>query len=369
MTYHFTNIVRKAGLPLLLATAVSFGACQAGKQSTGVSEEFETTVQSGKPLVKVGDYEIREGYLDLISRINPQLKAQVDSPAGRKKLLDTISEQELLYQASMKDNLENDPIVQQKIGLYRRVIIAQAKIETELQKRIETYYNEHKKDEFEQIHLAHLYVRTDADKKADPKQKEDKPADASPASEDGKTKASETLKKAQEALKSGTAFADVVTTYSDDSLTKKKGGDLGWVSRTDKRLSRKDWQPLVDKAFSMKPGEVSDVIETKNGLHIITVLEGPKVAALGEVENSIRLKVGASVKKDVIDDLKKTITITDLDAPPAPEKAATPPPVVNPHSPTPGQAAPAPEAKEPATAAPPTEKATAPSPAPAAPEK
>lgn len=308
---------------IIVAAALFVAACNntgggGGSGGGDTTKAFQTSVDSGKTLVKVGDFDIKEGYLNLIARINPQLKAQTDSPMGRKRLLDTITEQELLYQASVKAGLENDPTVLEKLGLYRRVIIAQAIVEKELKKRITDYYDAHKKDEFEQVQLAHIFIKTEPEKKPDTapgaKTPADKAATAAPSSTDElKKKARETLTTVADELKKGGDFAALANKYSDDTLTKQKGGDLGWVSRGDKRLERRDWQSLVEKAFTMKQGDVSDIIETKDGLHIIKLVAAPKIASLDEVEGNIRLKVGATVKKDVLEQLKKDIKVVDLE--------------------------------------------------------
>lgn len=84
-------------------------------------------------------------------------------------------------------------------------------------------------------------------------------------------------------LKSGKKFAALAKQYSDDSNTKDKGGDLGWVVRG--QLS-----PSLDLALEeLKPGQVSEPIRTANGFHILELMaEKPESQqALAEVREDI----------------------------------------------------------------------------------
>ncbi len=68
-------------------------------------------------------------------------------------------------------------------------------------------------------------------------------------------------------LKSGKDFAEVAKKYSDDSGTKDKGGDLGFFER------RMMVQEFDEAAFNLEVGEVSNVVKTNFGLHVIKVTE------------------------------------------------------------------------------------------------
>lgn len=82
-----------------------------------------------------------------------------------------------------------------------------------------------------------------------------------------------TLAKAQDILnriKGGEDFEKLVE-FSDDPGTKVKGGDLGFFER------RRMVQQFDSAAFSLKPGQMSDLVRTQFGWHIIKVTEVKKV--------------------------------------------------------------------------------------------
>jgi len=66
-------------------------------------------------------------------------------------------------------------------------------------------------------------------------------------------------------LRGGADFADVARRFSSDSASREAGGELGWFRRG--RMVKE----FEDVAFRMRPGEISGVVETEFGYHIIQV--------------------------------------------------------------------------------------------------
>ena len=106
----------------------------------------------------------------------------------------------------------------------------------------------------------------------------------------GKTDAevAEIKKKAEDILaqakKKGANFEDLAKKYSEDPGSKAKGGDLGW-------LVQGQTVPEFEKAaFSLSNGEISDLIKTQYGFHIIKVLdkETAHTKTFDEVKDAMR---------------------------------------------------------------------------------
>lgn len=71
-------------------------------------------------------------------------------------------------------------------------------------------------------------------------------------------------------LAKGSDFAALAKQYSADSTTKDNGGDLGWAT---KGMLVPEFEQAI---FSMQPNQISDIIPSQYGLHIIQVLETGK---------------------------------------------------------------------------------------------
>lgn len=104
----------------------------------------------------------------------------------------------------------------------------------------------------------------------------------------GKTDAEveEIRKKAEDVLKQvrkGGNFQDLAKKYSEDPGTRDKGGDLGWIVQG-------QTVPEFEKtAFNLQKGQVSDLVKTQYGFHIIKLLdkETAHTKSFEEVKDSL----------------------------------------------------------------------------------
>jgi parvulin-like peptidyl-prolyl isomerase len=68
-------------------------------------------------------------------------------------------------------------------------------------------------------------------------------------------------------VRAGEDFAKLADEFTEDPSGKGRGGDLGWFGRG--RMVK----PFEDAAFALKPGEVSGVVESQFGFHLIKLEE------------------------------------------------------------------------------------------------
>ena len=100
-----------------------------------------------------------------------------------------------------------------------------------------------------------------------------------------KEKNSELIKNIYKRIKNGESFGDLANRYSNDKLSNKNKGDIGWVSRNE--ISKE----ISDKIFNLKNvDDVSNVIETNQGYYILkfTGLKDAKVKEYNEVKDIVR---------------------------------------------------------------------------------
>lgn len=100
----------------------------------------------------------------------------------------------------------------------------------------------------------------------------------------------------QAKLKAGELFETVASQSSDDVLTANKGGDLGWQPYG---TLEKEFEEAVKTL--QNPNDVSDIIETQYGYHIIKFLERKedRVKPLEDVKESIIAKINSTKVDDV----------------------------------------------------------------------
>jgi len=102
------------------------------------------------------------------------------------------------------------------------------------------------------------------------------------------------------------AFITLATKVSD-CPSKAQGGDLGWFPRAGSMV-----EPFAKVSFSLKPGQISDVVTTQFGHHLILILERRpgKEIKFDDMKDDVREVYGDRLREALLARLRPAATIT-----------------------------------------------------------
>ncbi|MCL4425231.1 MAG: peptidylprolyl isomerase [Firmicutes bacterium] len=192
-----------------------------------------------------------------------KIEPQKDAFDHAKNLIDYVKNQfgsEEAYQKKLTEfNLKNEDIeaFAKNISLIQSLYAKVTDGLTVDEKEVRDFYDSHK-DYFKQpemVRASHILVDKEEDAKSILNQ-----------------------------LKGGADFAQLATKYSKDTATKEAGGDLGFFPRGQMV------KEFEDAAFALKPGELSGVVKTSFGYHIIKLVDRrpEQVMAYEDVKDQIK---------------------------------------------------------------------------------
>lgn len=246
-------------------------------------------------------------------RDNPEIQTSKDLAARRqlrKKVLDYLIDQELIVQEGKKAGLEpqqeqidtefgkiknrfpsqdafeqvmkKQNVTEEKLReVIRRAFIVKNVLEAKIKplakpvtdKDVADYYQAHKGEftESEEVRARHILIKL-----------------SSGASDEEKTYAKKEMQAILEEAKSGADFAELAKKHSQ-CPSAIRGGDLGYFARGDMV------KPFEETAFALKPGQISEIVETEYGYHIIR-FEDKKPGRQLELE-----EVSEEIKKELHD--------------------------------------------------------------------
>jgi len=312
---------RRRGFALIgivVAAAATIG-CQKDRGQSAVETEA-LTGDSTMVVATVGGESIILGEVDAVVRVwtesgIPEFEGQTPR-ALQRRALDNLVDQKLLFKAAQKNGHipseeQIDGAIGQfssrfrSVGDFEKALSLQGITAADFRDRLrrdmavrnyvmntipdtimvtsveaQQYFESHRETfmSSERIHARHILVKADA---AAPETKEA-----------ARAKAQGLLEKVQ----GGADFA-AVARESSDCPSSQQGGDLGTFGRGDMV------KPFEDAAFSLKAGEVSGLVETQFGFHIIRIEEafpaGP-VPYNEALEKEITQKLLAERRNDAV---------------------------------------------------------------------
>ncbi len=205
-------------------------------------ENLIMLAEAKKESIFVNDSEIDEILNQRIAEMKSQFATEEQFNAQLKAEGTSISQLKTKHREDVKSML----VVQRLIDRNLRSQVTQPTT-----KELEAFFASHKDSipgEPEKVDISHIIIAP-------------KPGQKSIAETQNK------IRLVQEQLKLKKSFSEVAKKYSQDSGSAPNGGDLGWFGKG-------QMMPEFEAAaFNLKPGQVSDVVITVYGLHIIKLLE------------------------------------------------------------------------------------------------
>ncbi|WP_042274921.1 peptidylprolyl isomerase [[Clostridium] dakarense] len=101
-------------------------------------------------------------------------------------------------------------------------------------------------------------------------------------------------------IHNGESFEELAKEYSDDKSSGKNGGQLGYFNKGDKNIE------FTNEVFKLNKGEISNIIETSQGYHIVKVNDKiDKLKSIKESEGDINKEILKKLYIEHIENLNK----------------------------------------------------------------
>ena len=266
---------------ILILVALIAGAASA--QTKPVLDQIAAVVGNEIILKSEVDYQVQLAAYQ--NKLNP------DDPALRKRILEAMVDDKLILTQAILDSVtvSDDDVNRQldaRIQNLIKQVGSQEKVEQIYGMSISKIRNEFKEDmrkqliidkekenKFGDMKVSPLEVRNFYNEYKDSLQEVPEevtlshifmvPKPSGKAREEAYAKAEALL----DSLKHGADFAELAKKYSQDPGSASDGGDLGWAKRG-------QFVPEFEHAvYALKPGEISGIVETQFGFHIIQLLQ------------------------------------------------------------------------------------------------
>jgi parvulin-like peptidyl-prolyl isomerase len=240
LTSDMGGFMRKRVVFTLLATLIALFIVTCGKK-----EPVIATIGTKRSLTETQ-------FIESFKRGKTKEAMQSSTLEKRLEHLDQMIEEHLIVLEAYAKGLDKDSTIASKmIPVFRKLVLEKLYREEIIDKTIREvdvreYYARMRKE----VEIRHIFFRV--------------PGNATPEEEE------EIRKKGLAILgriRSGDKFEELALMFSEDNRTAPKEGYLGALN----------WSttpgPIREAAFSMRPGQVSDLIRNENGYHIIRVEE------------------------------------------------------------------------------------------------
>jgi len=290
----------------LVAVALAVAGCEQGK---GQDQGQQGKDAGGEVVATYRGHTLTSGRIaQEFERLPAPSRSYLAAPERKRQFIENLVVNDLLYAEGTQAGYDKDPEITRQVDDLRRRLVVQRVMRkyqapsAVTDEQVKAQYDQNPAlYSTSQVHASHILVKDEdsarqllAEVKAHPEK-----------------------------------FADLAREKSTDTVSAKKGGDLG-------TFSPGRMLPEFDKvAFALQPGEISDVVKTQYGYHIIMVTDRKdgEPRPFDQVKEHIRAALRNKMVQDQVqghlDELKKTADLKIDEnalarvAPPPPASPAT----------------------------------------------
>ncbi|MGZ8851166.1 MAG: peptidylprolyl isomerase [Thermoanaerobaculia bacterium] len=295
--------------------AIALGATIAMAQDKPAATATTSTTSADPIVVSAGDITIHQSEFESAIKSLPNEYQQYAMGVGKKQFAEDFLRMKALAAEGTKNGLDKDPQVLSQLALMKENLVANAQLQ-KIDKSVvvsdadaKKEYEATKKD-YEQVTARHILIAFKGSPAAQKGKKELTEAEA-------KTKAEEIRAK----LVAGADFVEMAKKESDDSASGARGGELG-------SFGHGQMVPEFEAAaFAAKVGEITPVVRTQYGFHVIKV-DKHDFTPFEQVKDTLEKKEHDKRVREVVDAMKKNVTFNEayFTPPPAPAPEAPPAP-------------------------------------------
>ena len=278
--------MKKASIICTLALAASVAMAQDKPAPSPATDADPVIITANGVAIHKSEFE------GALKTLPPQY--QQAAMASKKQFAEDYLRMKLLAAQGAKEGLQNDPDVVSQLDLMRANLLATAELK-KIEKNItitdadvKAYYDANKKD-YEQVHARHILIAPKGSPAAPPAKegvKELTDAEAKAKAEEIRTK-----------LVAGGDFALLAKSESADTGSGENGGDLG-------AFGHGQMVPEFEAAaFAAKPGEITPVVKTQFGYHVIKV-ESHEVTPMEQVKPAIEKTLRQKKMQEMLEGMK-----------------------------------------------------------------
>lgn len=298
---------------IALTLVASTGVAQDKPAATSAPAPAATAAQADPIVIAAGGLSIRQSEFESALKSLPAEYQQYAQGPGKKQFAEDYLRMKMLASEGIKSGLDKDPEVVAQLALMKENLVAQAQL-TRIEKGItlsdeelKKKYDENK-NQYEQVKARHILVAF----KGSPAAQEGKPE---LTEEQAKAKAEDLRKQ----IVGGASFDELAKKESDDVGSGARGGDLG-------DFGRGQMVPEFEKAaFEAKAGDVTQVVRTQFGYHVIKV-EAHSSTPFEQIKPTLEKSERQARMQAKLEEMKTNAKVTFNETYFGPATPATPPP-------------------------------------------